>query len=97
MKVWIKEPNDDAVLIDIENSLKAMQTIVGGYIECYALSPTETVICNEEGRIRDLLYNCYIEGNHFYGTIFICGTEEEEFTDTSISESMIKKMIIQKG
>lgn len=94
MKVWIKEPNDDAVLIDIENSLKAMQTIVGGYIECYALSPTETVICNEEGRIKDLPYNCYIEGNHFYGTIFICGTEEEEFTDTSISESMIKKMII---
>ena len=93
MKVWIKEPNDDAVLADIDNSLKAMQEIVGGYIECYSLSLTETVVCNEEGRIRDLPYNCYIEGEHFYGTIFICGTAEEEFTDTNIDKELVKKII----
>lgn len=93
MRIWIKEPNKEILPAEIDNTLEAMQKVVGGYIESYVLSPTETVICNEEGKIRDLPYNCYIEGEYFYGTIFICGIAGAEFTDTNIDYELVKKII----
>lgn len=70
----------------IENELKTLQEWVGGYIETYALSynPAVIVICNEEGKLLGLPYNCKLAGEHFAGTILICGVDGEEFADCPV-------------
>lgn len=65
----------------VSNSLKNLQNFVGGYIEVVRLFPDLAIICNEEGRILNLPYNCKILGCPFYGDLLIVGVNGEEFTD----------------
>lgn len=81
MKAVIKRPGTSAQLIEIENTLKALQEAVGGYIECINLEHRDVVICNEEGRLLMLPKNCRIHRISFVGTILIVGADGEDFTD----------------
>ncbi len=51
MKAIRKKPGCEPELIDIDNTLKALQQEVGGYIEAVTLPYGAALICNEEGRI----------------------------------------------
>lgn len=58
ISVLLVEPNKYPKEIEVENTLEAMQKLVGGNIEL--LSPYEdevSIICNEEGKITDLTLN----------------------------------------
>lgn len=90
--VWVKEPQKPARHVWISNTLKNLQNTVGGYIECYPLSVSEVIICNEEGRILNLPYNGFYEGSDFCGTIIFAGVAGEEFTDSSLTLEQIKKI-----
>ena len=39
------------------------------------------IICNEEGRLKSLPYNCDLFGILFVGTIIFAGVDGEEFAD----------------
>ena len=39
------------------------------------------IICNEEGRILGLPYNCRFFGVDFVGTVLLVGTKGDEFCD----------------
>lgn len=41
-------------LVEIENTLKSLQNMVGGLIECIHLTDDTDLICNEEGMINEL-------------------------------------------
>ncbi len=58
-----------------------LQQEVGGYIEVITLPYGAAIICNEEGRLRGLPYNCCVFGTSFVGTVLIVGTKDEEFCD----------------
>ncbi len=58
MKAIRKEPGCAPELIDIDNTLKALQTEVGGYIETVTIASDAVVICNEEGVLLGMPYNC---------------------------------------
>ena len=60
MIVLKKEPGKDPVLTDIDNTLEAFQKNVGGYIETVTLTEELMIVCNEEGRIQSLPYNCTV-------------------------------------
>lgn len=83
IKALIKRPGYVPELELIENTLKALQTKVEGYIETVGLTKDITVICNEEGILLDLPWNCRINGIDFFGPVIICGTKGEEFADLS--------------
>lgn len=76
----------------ISNSLRNLQKTVGGYIETvtffYEGKPV-VVICNEEGRLLGLPYNCTIGGVDFCGDIIAVGVDGDEFTD--LPESISRK------
>lgn len=80
MKAVIKRPGTSPKLIDIENTLEALQEAVGGYIECVAVAD-DVVICNEEGRLLMLPTNCKVWDVPYVGTILIVGTDGDNFTD----------------
>lgn len=76
----------------ISNTLKNLQNIVDGYIETVTLASDLVIICNEEGRINDMPYNCEICGYQFFGDIIICGVDGEEFSDIPITLDQWKKL-----
>ena len=83
MKAIRKKPGCAPEIIEVENTLKALQAEVGGYIETVTIASDAVIICNEEGRILGLPYNCRFFGVDFVGTVLIVGTKGEEFCDVS--------------
>lgn len=65
MIVLKKEPGKDPVLTDIDNTLEAFQKNVEGYIEAVTLTEELVIVCNEEGRIQSLPYNCTVMNADF--------------------------------
>lgn len=47
MKAIRKKPGCEPELVEVENTLKALQTEVGGYIETVTIASDAVVICNE--------------------------------------------------
>ena len=80
-----KRPGCPPRLVWVSNSLENLQNHVGGYIETVTLATDCCVICNEEGRLMGLPYNCTIAGVSFVGDILIVGMDGEAFTDLPIS------------
>ena len=81
IKVLVKRPGEPAQLQTVENTLEALQEIVGGYIETITFAEDACIICNEEGRLMGLPYNCNFCGMELVGTIIVAGTKGEEFAD----------------
>ena len=81
MKAIRKKPGCEPELIDIDNTLAALQQEVGGYIETVTIASDAVVICNEEGVLLGMPYNCRVCGVDFVGTVLIVGTKGDEFCD----------------
>ena len=65
-----------------DEQLRALQEIVGGYIEAiYPYEEDVAIVCNEEGLINGLPFNRSVPGGYggVFGTFFICGLGEENF------------------
>ena len=80
MKAIRKKPGCEPELIDIDNTLKALQTEVGGYIETVSIADV-VIICNEEGRLCGLPFNYWFFDMPFVGTILVVGRDRDEFCD----------------
>ena len=77
-------PADRAPYVtNISNTLENFQQIVGGYIEAVPFAAHTVIICNEEGRLRDLPRCKSLCFDSFCGDCFIAGTSGEGFTDLS--------------
>lgn len=81
MKVIYKAPGKPAELQEIENTLEALQAAVEGYIETVTVDPCTVIICNEEGRLNGMRYNCNLLGLQLFGPILVAGVDGEEFCD----------------
>lgn len=89
LSVLLVEPNKPPRMVEIDNSLEAMQALVGGNIEpYYPFADDVTIVCNEEGKINRMPLNraIYDESKKeildiIAGNFFVCYTppESEEF------------------
>ena len=104
VRVIIKRPDEEfGHVTNISSSLKNLQNIVGGYVEAHTLGiydwGTIFILCNEEGRLRRLPYNCYLPayGIDFVGEIIVgAGDEEGEMIDLPISLNLWKNILLGK-
>jgi len=102
VRVIIKRPDEEfGHVTNISPSLKNLQKTVGGYIECVTLGLYEWgnihIICNEEGRLDGLEYNCEVCGIDFVGTIIVAAANGEgELIDLPISFEIWKNIVLQK-
>ena len=92
ISVLIKEPGKKPRHVNISDSLTNLQKTVDGYIETVTIATDLVVICNEEGIIRNLPYNCTICGAKLYGTIIMCGVNGDEFSDLPTNWDNIKRL-----
>lgn len=104
IKILVIEPRTAPYVKEIGKELKDFQSIVGGYIETIALTNNAILVCNEEGKIKNLRPNRILTASHtcnlkdkkenrvidtLYGTFFILGLNDE-LELTSISNDQIK-------
>ena len=75
----IKDPGEPPRVEHIENTLEALQKAVGGYIETFTIATDLIIICNEEGLLHNLPYNCHIANCPFVGTIVAVSAKGDEF------------------
>lgn len=84
--VIVKRPGQEAYVEPLfENTLKSFQQEVGGNIEAVTFAEDAVVVCNDEGRLQQLPYNCKFCGVEFYGAIIICGTKHDDFASLKAS------------
>lgn len=94
MKVIFKEPGKRCEYRDIELSLSALQEAVGGYLETVTIAEDLVIICNEEGRLKGLPYNCEAAGINFVGNILFVGADGEDFADVTVPIETIERLVI---
>lgn len=92
IKVLVKRPGGPPRVKNILNRLKNMQRIVEGNIEAVTLAEDMVIICDEEGRLKNLPYNCDICGTSFVGTIIIAGRKEDDFSSFPTDYDTMKKL-----
>ncbi len=80
IKVLYKPAGKRYEIRRIPNTLEACQELVGGYIEVVKICTNCLLVCNEEGLIRGLPVNRFMNYD-FRGDIFVCGVDGEEFAD----------------
>ena len=90
MKAIRKKPGCAPEIIEVENTLKALQQEVGGYIEVITLPYGAAIICNAEDRILGLPDNGRVCGVDVVGTVLIVGVNGPEFCDVP---AFFKRMV----
>lgn len=90
VKCIIKRPDEEyGHVTNISVTLKNLQNIVGGPIECVPCGGSTVIICNEEGKLRGLQPNFRIGKPPFHdvivGEAIIIGVDGEDFCDIPIS------------
>lgn len=95
MKVLVVEPGIKPYVKEIDGSLKSMQDIVGGLIECVGIADGIDIFCNEEGKINGLEPNrdlfMFDIPDIIFGTFFVCGVDDEEGDSISLTDEQIQQ------
>lgn len=84
MKIIYKEPGKPAVYKEVPNELEDLQELVDGWVEAHTVEDGLVIICNEEGRIRQMPYNCHVFTD-WVGPIAFVGCHGDEFCDVPIT------------
>lgn len=100
MKVVYVEPNKNAEIREIGSGLKAMQDIVGGYIQAiYPFDDPVAIVCNDEGKMNGLELNRGLTYNNgelydiIVGTFFICLARPDSEDFESLTDELASKYL----
>lgn len=92
MKAVRKKPGEPPEILDVDNTLEALQAEVGRYIESFQIASDCTILCNEEGKLLPLEPNLLFCGEAFFGTVLAVGVRGEAFCSLKpmAADSMMK-------
>ena len=97
MRVLVVEPECRPEVREIDDSLKAMQEIVGGLIQPIYLENSVVLVCNDVGKLMDLPANRGLrdKNGQLYdivcGTFFLCNAPPDSDHFTSLTSEQIKQ------
>ncbi len=76
VKILVKRVGKAPEVITIENKIETMQGIVGGWLEEVRVNDRMVLMCNEEGRLKNLPPNVVVQGHLIVGDCFLCRVNE---------------------
>lgn len=84
MTAVYKEPGKDPKIIDVGNSLEALQFMVHGYIEKVPVFGDICLLCNEEALLKNMPYNLTVmlprdRQVHVFGPLLLVGVDADGF------------------
>ena len=98
MRILVIEPERRPEVREIDDSLEAMQELVGGLIQpIYPFDDSVALVCNDEGKLMDLAANRGLrdERGQIYdivcGTFFLCGAPADTDHFTSLTSEQIER------
>lgn len=98
LSVLLVEPGKRPEIIEIHDTLKAMQNIVGGDIEVYRpFDDDVAIVCNEEGKVKGLPLNRAIYSDKgelvdiIAGAFFVCYTPVDSEKFLSLPKELAEK------
>ena len=98
MRVLVIEPECRPEVREIDDSLKAMQEIVGGYIQpIYPFDDPVALVCNDEGKLMNLPANRGLRDKDrqiydiVFGTFFLCGAHADSDSFASLTSEQIER------
>jgi hypothetical protein len=107
IKCIVKRPDEQFGLMTwVSDTLENLQKTVGGYIETVTLDNGVVLICNEEGKLRDMPYNFTVRrmihnflpvSNPIFGIVIVCGADGDEFADVPIGFNEWKSLLCEWG
>lgn len=78
----------------VENTLRSMQNLVDGPIECVTVATDLAIVCNEEGLLRGLSPSATILGTQFVGPVAFVGVRGEDFVSiTRAGERLVRQIV----
>lgn len=87
IRALVKVPGVSPYARLIENTLKNLQRLVGGYIETVDLDNNVVLVCDEDGKCIDLPFNFYLYSDYVVGTAVFVSRRGEHFG--SLNEEQI--------
>lgn len=97
MRVLVVEPEQRPEEREIDDSLAAMQKIVGGLIQLIHLDDSVALVCNKEGKFMDMPANRGLRDKDgqlcdiIFGTFFLCGAPADSDYFASLNTEQIKR------
>lgn len=98
MQILVVEPERRPEVREIDDSLKTMQQIVGGYIQAiYPFEDPVALVCNDEGKLMNLPTNRGLrnkDGQMYdivFGTFFLCGAPADSDHFISLTTEQIEQ------
>ena len=91
IKVLYKRVGREPEVIEIENTLQAMQSLVGGFIEVIPYDYYE-LVCNDEGKLQGLYPNVGFDYDIINGNFFIANDNYETGDFASLTDKNIEKI-----
>lgn len=84
-------PLDEPPVISwVDNTLEAMQKLVGGYIETATVGKY-VLVCNEDGRLLGMPQNPCLE--EYVGPVFFTRTDGDEFVNLSVADAQLARAL----
>ena len=90
--IVVKEVGKEPTKLNVRDgqlTLELLQRLVGGYIEVVHPDgfPQDVVlICNEEGKLRDLPFNFYLGDTPIVGNVVFCGQKRQDLGSLSLNQ-----------
>lgn len=104
IRVYYKRPGKNLIEVKIPNELDWLQGAVEGYIETVTLKRSENgmprlvMICNEEGKLKDMQQNFRWLYDEVVGPVLFVGADDEgDFTDCPMNKKELERELMLLG
>ena len=92
IRVIVKNPGEAPEEREVPNTLAALQSLVGGYIEAVAMARDAVILVNEEGKLRGLAPNVMYFDEVLVGPVVIVGVRGDEVVDVPPAARMMRRI-----
>ena len=92
LKIVLKKVGENPEIMNIENTLERKQELVGGLIEVVPVLEDVLLVCNEEGKLENLLPNLIFPYDYIAGDCFFVGDDYKNGDFKSLTDEQITKI-----
>lgn len=92
LRIVLKKVGENPEVMNIENTLEAKQKLVNGWIEVVSVTDDILLICNEEGKLENLLPNLNFGCDYIAGDCFFVGDDYKNGDFKSLTEKQIEEV-----
>lgn len=92
LKIVLKKVGENPEIMNIENTLERKQELVGGLIEIVPVLEDVLLVCNEEGKLENLLPNLIFPYDYIAGDCFFVGDDYKNGDFKSLTDEQITEI-----